>query len=48
MSAIRAADSEISGGRERDVLADTNNLSDVSGQKAGRMAALWKLLKLLS
>jgi hypothetical protein len=28
---MRAEDSAISGGSERDVLADTNNLSDVSG-----------------
>ena len=30
------------------MLADTNNLSYVSGQKAGRMAALWKMQKLLT
>jgi hypothetical protein len=36
MSAISAVDSAISGGSERDVLADTNNLSDVSEQKPTR------------
>jgi hypothetical protein len=32
---MRAAESAISDGSERDVLADTNNLSDVSEREAG-------------